>query len=176
MTKKKFMTLFVFLALVLLATVSIFFLSRHTYQMETNRAMEQQERINQLYREQNLNRPFPSDDPMDAPLVLIGFAGLRSLGFSQEEVEVIWVEGATHPDFVVIRGFLAGIIRQNYEYQLRLVFRDNFSSLAEKFPEITDKQMPLTMIPLSALKEIIRLWEAENRPQLRPVAEIESEP
>jgi len=178
MAKKKFMTLLVCLALVLLAIVGIFFLSRHiTYQMEANQAMEQQECINQLYRELNLNRPLPSDDPMDAPLVIIGFAGLRSLGFSHEDVEWIWVEGSIHPDFEEIRGFFARSGIGLFADKLNGIYIQNFDALSAQFADLTlNPHSDSSRIPLPVLHEVIRIWKSENPPQPRPVVETESEP
>jgi len=138
--------------------------------------MEQQKRLDELYF--LLNNGYSSAyNPLETVMATINLAGLRALNFTQEEVIEIWVEGSTHPDFVMVREFLALGEWQMFYIELNKVFQENLESLVSQFPESElIRGDTAATIPLPILHEVIRIWESENPPQPRPVVETESEP
>jgi len=185
--KKRRIILICFALIVLVAAFSGLKLFQ---QRELNLAMEQeqvrQERITQLYRTLNRNRPLLSNDPMEIPQVVIGLAGLRSIGFSQGEVEEIWISSEAlgsinsernHPDYREVSVFIIEGGAGNFENALLTTYQENFEAINAQFPNIgLVYAMTPETLPLSVLHEVIALWEAENPPQPRPVVETESEP
>jgi len=157
-----------------------------TEQRELDNTMEQEQRLSQLYITLNRNRPILSSDPMEIPHVIIGLAGLRSIGFSREEVEEIWTSSENvharnspnnHPEFKTVHDFIIEGGARDFGNALNRVYYANFETISIQFPQfelvISDDS---TSLPLSVVKELIDLYEAENPPQSRPVVETESEP
>ena len=188
MDKKKKRVIFL-ICFVLIALVAIFGGIKIYQQRELNLIMEQeqlqQERLNHLYISLNRNRPLHSDDPMEIPRVVIGLAGLRSIGFSREEVEEIYINSEAfnfqcsdrnHPDYWEVSTFIIEGGARDFGNALNRIYHANFETISTQFPQfeliVHDDS---TSLPLPVVEELIRLYETENPPQPRAVVVQETE-
>ena len=123
---------------------------------------------------------------MEFQEVVIFFAGLRTIGFSREEAEEIWMSSenvrarnspSNHPEFKTVHDFLFWGM-PDFEDALNGVYFNNFETISTQFPELElNPHSAPRRIPLPVLHEVIQLYEAENPPQPRAVVvpEVEAE-
>jgi hypothetical protein len=154
-------------------------------QRELEYIMEQERRLNQLYFALNGLEPLRARDPMEIPQVIISLAGLRSIGFSQEELEYIWMNsedlGAqhstrNHPDYNEASTFIFEGGVGAFSNALLAVYQENFEVIRTQFLEyeLVYAKVP-SSLPASVIREVIRIFEEENPPPERR-ARVEEEP
>jgi hypothetical protein len=110
-----------------------------------------------------------ADGTFERPDVVINFAGLRSIGFSKEEVFEVWMD-EENPRREEMRKFFRPLRQVDgapSTYSIRSdligVYVRYVVELREKFPEfeLRDVSVP-EGLPLTVLEEIINIWEFEN--------------
>jgi hypothetical protein len=172
MVKTKIIVPITCLVLISVAIISSIFLITH--QRELNVAMEQERKMGELYFLLSHGQ-VDTEDALETNHAVIGLAHLRSRGFSQERAFEVWMD-EDHPQREAVRNLaMDGREWREFEYGLRKTFAAYFNELSAKFPDLTSHQMLLENIPLPVLREVIALYEVDNPPKPRPVAEIEQE-
>jgi len=165
---KKRTTLIIIIAIILVAgVIGGAFLHQHILIQREIVEQERQERIHDTRYSILVRGHFSIEehgDPMEASLVVIAFAGLRSIGFSHEQVEAFLIEDENHPDFETISAFVAPQGGwQDFANGLFRVYLDNFDAINATFPEfeLVYHRRP-DNLPIPVLHYVIALWEAEN--------------